>query len=85
MNQRAAFDDTLALARSRAMYARTVPSGLDLAHLQDMRNRITDDFSESKLGRWLGWAQAAVVASGIADLEAMKEINRRHAKETQDD
>ncbi len=34
-------------------------------------------FSEGKLGRWLGWAQASVVAMGLASLEDMKEINKR--------
>lgn len=37
------------------------------------------DFSEGKMGRWLGWAQAAVVAQGIASLDDMKEINKRNA------
>lgn len=34
-------------------------------------------FSYGKLCRWLGWAQAAVVANGDADLDTMKQINRR--------
>ena len=37
------------------------------------------DFSEAKLGRWLGWAQAAVVAMGLATLDDMKNINRKWA------
>lgn len=37
------------------------------------------DFSDGKMGRWLGWAQCTVVALGLASLEQMKEINRRHA------
>lgn len=32
-------------------------------------------FSEGKLGRWLGWAQAAVVAINLATLDDMKAIN----------
>jgi hypothetical protein len=44
-----------------------------------MRSRITPGFSDAKLGRWLGWAQCAVVASGVATLTDMKEINQAHA------
>jgi hypothetical protein len=36
-------------------------------------------FSDGKLGRWLGWAQAAVVAMGAGTLEDMKTINKRCA------
>lgn len=72
--QIAAFDRTLALAESRGMDGLGGP--LDMKHLRDMRGRITEDMSRGKLGRWLGWAQAAVVASGCATLDDMKEINR---------
>lgn len=34
-----------------------------------------EKFSDAKMGRWLGWAQAAVVAMGAGTLEEMKEIN----------
>lgn len=73
----AAFDDTIALAEARGM-AET-RGGLSLEHLKDMRTRITSSFSPSKLGRWLGWAQCAVVAAGASTLDEMKEINLRHA------
>ena len=36
-------------------------------------------FSDGKMGRWLGWAQAAVVALGCGTLNDMKNINRVHA------
>ena len=57
---------------------------LDYPHLLDMYARITeaDDigepFSETKIGRWLGWMQAAVVIHGEASLEDMKQINMRN-------
>jgi hypothetical protein len=37
-------------------------------------------FSDGKMGRWLGWAQAAVVALHCGTLDDMKDINRRHAE-----
>jgi hypothetical protein len=36
-------------------------------------------FGEAKMGRWLGWAQAAVVAMDLATLDDMKQINRSNA------
>lgn len=83
MNQRLAFYDTVELARKRRMWMRSVEGGptgeLSYAHISDMYRRVTPLFSESKLGRWLGWAQAAVVASGVATLEEMKAINQKYA------
>lgn len=38
------------------------------------------EFSEGKMGRWLGWAQAAVVAMHCATLDDMKAINWRWAE-----
>lgn len=63
---------------------------LGLEHLREMWERVRADdnpqggkgFSEAKLGRWLGWAQCAVVASGVATLDDMKAINRRRPPET---
>lgn len=56
-------------------------SDLGLAHLRDMLATVDQsDFSPSKLGRWLGWAQCAVVASGVGvTLADMKGINMRWA------
>lgn len=78
MNQRAAFDATIGLALGREMPLEE-GSSLGLSHLLDMQSRITPEFSEAKLGRWLGWAQAAVVSHGLMTLEDMKQINRRYA------
>ena len=79
MNQRAAFDETVTLAKNLGM-PELPGSSLGLEHLRDMQTRITDDFSEAKLGRWLGWAQAALVAANVgASLEAVKQINLSHS------
>lgn len=51
-----------------------------LNHLLDMQARITDEHSPAKLGRWLGWAQAALVAANVGvTLDDMKAINKRYA------
>lgn len=83
MNQREAFDDTLALAAKMGMPA-LPDSSLGFAHMKDMRFRINLDgnFSDAKLGRWLGWAQAALVAANVGvTLEDVKAINRKHSAE----
>jgi hypothetical protein len=75
MNQRKAFDDTVALAIERGM-PMNEGSDIGLAHLLDMQQRITPDFSEAKLGRWLGWAQCALVAACVeVTLDDVKHIN----------
>lgn len=81
MNQKEAFRATLELAWERGMHFKEEELKPDLTyrHLVGMFERVTPAFSESKLGRWLGWAQAAVVASGVATLEEMKHINMEHA------
>jgi hypothetical protein len=79
VNQLAAFRDTLALAEDRGMPEHG--GELGLAHLRSMYKRAeTSNFSPSKLGRWLGWAQCAVVAAAIGlTLDDMKALNLRHA------
>jgi len=59
--------------------------GFGLDHLRDRRSRSTSDFSDAKLGRWLGWAQASVVAVGCGTLEEMKAINLAHRAEAPND
>lgn len=78
MNQRQAFKDTLDLAIEREMpdYPGT---SYGLEHLKDMWFRLDEEFSEAKVGRWLGWAQACVVIDGLATLDEMKAINLRNA------
>ena len=82
MNQKQALIDTIALAEELGMPEDSlVDESLGLAHMRSMLARIEEgDFSESKLGRWLGWAQAALVAAGVgAGLENVKAINLRYA------
>lgn len=82
MNQRAAFAETIELAEQSGMgYRHPMDESLGLDHLRDMQSRITPEFSEAKLGRWLGWAQAALVAARVGvTLEDVKQINLRHAE-----
>lgn len=78
MDQRAAFDATVELAEAKGM-PRFLGGSISLNHLFDMQSRITDDFSDAKLGRWLGWAQAALVAANVGvTLEDMKQLNLSH-------
>lgn len=86
MNQLAAFRDTIAVADEHEMPELGKESGLGLAHLRSMYERAQafqndwETFSEAKLGRWLGWAQCAVVAANVGvTLDDMKQINRSHA------
>lgn len=78
MNQRAAFDETVELAIISGMVGR---GSLSFSHLREMQKTIAEgNFSESKLGRWLGWAQASLVAANVGvTLEDVKQINLRHA------
>ena len=83
MNQREAFRETVELAQMIGM-PEAPGTPLGLAHLRDMERRIdAGDFSPSKLGRWLGWAQCALVAANVGvTLEDVKQINLRYAVDT---
>jgi hypothetical protein len=80
MDQLAAFRDTIRLARLHDMPERP-GNPLGLAHLRSMLERAeSGEFSDTKIGRWLGWAQCAVVAADIGVvLDDMKYINKAHA------
>lgn len=84
MNQVAAMQETLALARIARMdnLESDIPE-LDFPHLWDMYQRVLQadpPMSDAKIGRWLGWIQAAVVAAQIGlSLNDMKDINKRWA------
>ena len=84
MNQLEALRDTIRLAVDRGM-AEAPGSELGLAHLRSMVARVEEgvvqgEFSDAKLGRWLGWAQCAVVAANVGvTLEDMKALNVRHS------
>lgn len=85
MNMLAAMKDTLELARKYGMdNSSSDNTELDYSHLVSMYERAQaghedgTPFSEGKMGRWLGWMQAAVVANGFGpSLEDMRAINMK--------
>lgn len=81
MNQSAAFHETIRLAEQHGM-PEMPGSDLGLQHLRFMHDTVnTSTFSDAKLGRWLGWAQCALVAADVGvTLADMKELNARHTQ-----
>jgi hypothetical protein len=80
MNMHKAFADTLALARERGMVGQigTSDRRIDYTYLVSMFSKINDApgaYSDDRLGWMLGWAQCAVVASGVATFDDMTKIN----------
>ena len=87
MNMLEAAKDTLALARTRGMHDLSDIPELDYPHLQEMLVKMeTVEMSPAKLGRWLGWLQAAVVANtfGLVSLNDCKEINKKWADKAEE-
>lgn len=79
MNQKAAFIETVQVAIDRGM-PENPGSPTGLAHMRDMLTRIRADYSDAKVGRWLGWAQCALVAAEVGvTLDDVKAINMRWA------
>lgn len=80
MNQLEALRETVRIAERKGM-PEFRGSDLGLAHLRDMLTSVDkSSFSPSKLGRWLGWAQCAVVASDVGvTLADMKAVNIKWA------
>lgn len=80
MNQHQAFLDTVALAE-RYGVPELPGSPLGLEHLRAMSATVRlGELGESKLGRWLGWAQCAVVAADVGvTLDDFKRLNLIHA------
>lgn len=85
MLMKPAFRDTMKLAFLRGyQYISTAAPNADYNHLIEMFNKVIDennDFSEAKLGRWLGYAQGVLVANRIITLEEAKEINKKYQNE----
>lgn len=61
---------------------RSLPISMQRDHLNDMVNQMEanenpqgGEFSEGKLGRWLGWLQASACAMGVITLDDAKQIN----------
>jgi hypothetical protein len=71
--------DTVRLAEGRGM-PELIGSDVGLAHLRSMADTAeAASFSDAKLGRWLGWAQCALVAADVGiTLADMKALNLRH-------
>lgn len=79
MNQADALRETVRLAEQHGMPE--IPgSELGLDHLRSMLTTVSrSKFSEAKLGRWLGWAQCALVAADVGvTLADMKTLNACH-------
>lgn len=83
MNQREAMRETVQIAEAAGM-PEMPGSDLGLAHLRQMAATVaTSNFSEAKLGRWLGWAQCALVAANVGvTLADMKELNAKWSTTT---
>jgi hypothetical protein len=80
MDQRAAFAETVRIAREREYGLIEFDQvGVDYDHFLSMQERMVDDFSEAKLGRWLGYIQGVLVANGCITLEEAKAINQKFA------
>lgn len=81
MDMRKAMRETLELAVASAMPEGSAEDPLSLAHMRTMEARLRNaNVSEGKLGRWLGWMQAALVAADVGvTLEDVKMINMRNA------
>ena len=54
------------------------PMGLTTAHAHWMllMIQVNRNWSDSKKGRWLGWAQAILCFSALFELDEMKALNR---------
>lgn len=78
MNQRGALKATIKLAEERGMPEEHQFPSLSLSHIRSTESRLEPGYSDAKVGRWLGWAQCAVVASGLATIEEMKAINKEY-------
>lgn len=83
MNMIAAAKETLDLARSFNFHNQESDiKDMDYPHLAKMIIKMgTEEMSEGKLGRWLGWIQASIVNGtyGQVSLEDCKQINKRHS------
>ena len=76
MNQKLAFQETVALAERVGMPLLS-GSSWGLEHLRQMLWQVESvGFSDDKLGRWLGWAQCALVSSNCGvTLDDMRKLN----------
>lgn len=89
MNVLEAAKATVYLARAKDMglsINEELDDSLTLQHLEEMLVKMNaGGMSYGKMCRWLGWMQAAVVASGVATLEDMKRLNEAWSKDPEPD
>lgn len=69
-----ALDKVVELAVARRMPV--VEGPLGLRHVITMPHRLAPAQPIDKVGRWLGWAQAAVTGSEVSTLDEMMDLNR---------
>ena len=82
MDQLSAMRDTLTQARGRGYASQAHREEASFKHLSYMLGKATmepENFSETKLGQWLGYMQGVLVANGCLTLEECKEINERYS------
>lgn len=74
MDIQTAAASTLGVAIDSSRWPKEGP--LSRCHVRGMLERIEcGEITGEKAHRWLGWAQAACVAAGVATLDEMKQIN----------
>jgi hypothetical protein len=85
VNQIEAMRATLALAMQRDyQYTDFETKHVDWDHLSSMLKRIDEDsaqYSEAKIGRWLGYIQGVLVANDCLTLDECKDINMLYSNE----
>ena len=74
MNIQTAAASTIGIAIESSRWPTQGP--ISRSHVQDMLERIEcGEIEGEEAHRWLGWAQAACVAAGVATLDDVKAIN----------
>jgi hypothetical protein len=82
MNQRAAFKETVQKITDTINWSDDLLSNREkywLEHIQGMEARMDENFSDAKIGRWLGWVQGVSNAYGWLTLDDVKAINKKYA------
>jgi hypothetical protein len=88
MNIRGAIDDTMVMAMTRVNgkdyvipnMANFASPDIGYVHSCEMYGKICNNqMTRGKLNRWLAWIQCSVVSWGVATLDEMKDINKKHA------
>ena len=73
--------DMLAAMKEIVFLAPDEPGNCGKDHFVSMLQRASvGNFSQAKLGRWLGYMQGVLVAKEISTLDEMKELNRKYSE-----